>query len=201
GLEQAVVHPQQRRELEALAATKAAELRQQQTLHAADRVSVDTAASEELLPTNLLDRLGQIALDVKSVEHDFGQGRVSLDRADVALPHVHGHDAKPAASPAAELGEERIEGVALAAFADPNHPRPGVVPDDGQVLALAPAVADLVDADDPQRLSELARGRLLDPALDEAHHAGPVQAELSAHARDRTVASSPEHLGLEVVRE
>ena len=66
---------------------------------------------------------------------------------------------------------------------------------------MTATVAHLVDAKDAQRPTELPGRRLLDPALDEAHHAGPVQAELAAHAGDGAVARSPQHLGLECVRE
>src|SRR5262249_20569988 len=148
GLEQPAVHGQQRHEVAALAAAQAAELGQQQPLLAADRVAVHAAAPEELLLADLVDRLGQVALDVESVEHDLGQGRVGLDRADVALPHVHGNYPEPAASSGAELDEERIEGVSFAALADPDHAGSGVVPDDGQVLLVTATITDLVDADD-----------------------------------------------------
>src|SRR5262245_22993871 len=201
GLEQAAVHDQQRHELAAAPAREAPVLGQEQPLLAADRVAVGAAAPEELPSANLLDRLGQVALDVEPVEHDVGQGCVGLDRTDVALPHVHGDYAKAPTASAPELGEERVEGVALAAFADPDHAGPGVVPDDSQELALAAAVADLVDTDDPQRLAELACRRLLDPALDEPHYAGPVQPELATPPRDRTVASSLQDLSLEQVGE
>src|SRR5690348_8896172 len=158
GLEQAAIHGQQLHELATPASRQAPVLGQEQPLLAADRVAVDASTSEELLPAYLLDRLGQIALDVEAVEHDLGQRRMGLHRADVAPPHVHRHHAEPAASPAPELGEKAVERVLLAALADPDHARPSVIPRDGQELALAPAVADFVDADHAQRLAKLARG-------------------------------------------
>src|SRR5690606_14047636 len=101
----------------------------------------------------------------------------------------------------AELREEAVEGVAVLAAADPHDAAGPVAPDDGQVLVLTAAVADLVDADVTQRPLELALGGFLDPTLDQSHHAGPVQPELPADAGDRRVASSHEHFGLELVCE
>src|SRR5262249_10970687 len=93
------------------------------------------------------------------------------------------------------------EGLLLAALADPDHLAALVVPDDGQVLRLAAAVADLVDANLAQPSPEPLAGRLLHPARDQPLHRRPVHAELAAHAGDRRVARSLEHLQLERVGE
>src|SRR5690606_14629918 len=116
-----------------------------------------------------------------------------------ALRNVHGDGDALAGAFAAELGEERAEGVAVLALAHPHDAAALVVPHDGQELVLTSAVADLVDADVLERLVELPCGGLLDPTLDEPHHARPVQAELAAHAGDGRVASSRQYVGLELV--
>jgi hypothetical protein len=103
------------------------------------------------------------------------------------------NDAEATAPPASELREEAVERAALPALADPDHAGSLVVPADGQVLAVATAIADFVDADDPERAAELAGRRLHDPALDQAHHARPVQAELAPDASDRAVAGAAAH--------
>jgi hypothetical protein len=53
-----------------------------------------------------------------------------------------------------QLLEELLEGGLLLPLADPDHVTRLVVPDDGQVLVLAAAVADLVDADEPELAPE-----------------------------------------------
>src|SRR5690606_13206794 len=192
---------QEHREVPAFATSEPAVLAKQQPLLAAHSLAELPTASPELALANFIDSLGQVALDVEPVEHDVGLWRVRLDRADERLRHVH-RDRNQLARPlAAELREEAIDGLAVLAAPDPHDTAALVAPDDGQVLVLPAPVADLVDADVAKRPLELARRGLLDPALDEPHHAGPVQPELAAHARDRRIARSRENLGLERVRE
>jgi hypothetical protein len=112
-----------------------------------------------------------------------------LDRGDVALGHVHRDDLEAHRSTSPELGEELAEGLFLPSLAHPHDVALVVVPDDGQVLLLPFAIADLVDADASERAAEPPFCRLLDMLLDQPHDRRPMDAVLTT---DRLDGGSPD---------
>ncbi len=133
---------------------------------------------------------------MEAVEDQLRLRRVLLHRGDVALRHVERDHLDARSTLAAKLGEKAVQGLPLAALAHPDHLAPLVVVDDGQVLRLAPAVADLIDADAPQP-APLARERLGDQPLDDAVDHLPAEPEVARHRQQRGVARHLDDLPLQ----
>src|SRR3954462_1359983 len=134
-----------------------------------------------------------------AVEGDLGVRQRVADRLLVAARHVD-RDRSDRGLAVAELVEEALERGAVAAVGQPNAAAGLVVGDDGQV-AVALAIAHLVDADHPQRVQAAGVKALADDAVDDPPAGLPVDAHQRGDRRLGDLLGQERNDVLEVSRE
>ena len=100
----------------------------------------------DLVASDLIDGLHEMAHDVELVEHEHRLGRAGLDDVDVRLPHIAANAFERRRFLRAEDVEERLEGLRGAPLPAPHQPLAFEVVDVGDVDVPAFS-GDLIDPD------------------------------------------------------
>ncbi len=108
-----------------------------------------------LRPSNLVDRVGDQALDMESVVDDLRVRQPIRHGAPVGRGHVDRHRLDPLSTFLAQFLEERPQRVSAPSLPGPDHSLAVVVDDDGHV-GVPLAVAELIDPD-PAHASQTIR--------------------------------------------
>ena len=136
--------------------------------------------------------------DVEGIEADLGVGDGWADGALVLAAHVD-RDRADRGLGVAELGEEGLQGGAVAARLAPHDRARGVVGDGGQVAVMA-SVADLVDADADEPLEPALVQVIGDDARDDRADRVPADPQQPRDRRERHLLRQPRDDVLEVAR-
>jgi len=151
-----------------------------------------------LVAADLVDCARAEPHDVEGIEADLSVGDGAADGALVLAAHVD-RDRADGLLGLAELGEERLQGGAVAARLAPHDRARGVVGDGRQVAVMA-AIADLVDADADQALQAPVIEVIGDHARDDRADRVPPDPEQAGDRRERHLLRQPRHDVLEVAR-
>src|SRR5215211_5815324 len=151
-----------------------------------------------LVAADLVGRPACEAADVEGIEADLGVRDRLADGALVLAAHVD-RDGPDRVPPVAELGEERLQGGAVAAGCAP-HDRAGGVVGDARQVALAAAVGDLVDADRDEAVEAPLVEVVGHHALDDAPDRVPGDAQQPGDRRLGHLLGQPAGDVLEVAR-
>ena len=153
------------------------------------------------LAADLVERVGRQLHDVKRVDAARRLRGALGDRSADPAGHVGGHQLQLFAALFAQLVEEREHRGAVAARGGPHQPA-GVVVDDDSQIALALAVAYLVDPDplEVREQVDLTRGFGAD-TLEDAPDRPPADPHHLSDRRLGRVHGKPRGLVLEVARE
>ena len=167
---------------------------QQRVLLTLDEAAIVADQPGVLGLAHLVERLAEVAQDMKLVEQDGRLRRMRGRRIAERPPHVHQRQPDPAALGLAQPTVELIHaGLRAVLAAEPDRPAAIQIADHDAIGVPLPN-RDFVDANPPRsgrtRLGQLCPQVLFLQRLD----AVPVQVQLVGHVLDRGAAAAPAHV-------
>src|SRR5438094_564992 len=122
----------------------------------------------------------QMPNQMKPVENQRGIGEIFADRLGIRRPHVATDRVDRAAASGVQPAEKRIECFFLPVFTNPDELMPFQIVDQRQVAVTA-LPADLIHADDVERLPRTAFQAFGNNALHDLGDRFPVDAKMPCH--------------------